>query len=432
MTSLLTYSLAVSVLMLILAPVTQLVVSRNSFHRFNRFVLLSTMALCVALPVIIHLLRSSVPSSVTELQITLNDVTIIDNVSRRVSGNIAGFNPVNVATYIYYIGISLFALYELSAWIRLRRLIGQCRKMTYGKHTLCIHDNQDLAPFSCMGHIVISDADYQSDSAPILLHESAHLAKRHWLDLLLMDIVTIFLWYNPIAWLLRDRLRQIHEYEADKSVIDQGISVIDYQKLLINTAIDRKIIRLTNSFASNGSNFRRRVLMIGSPVQNTKRKYLALLLVPTCIIAAAAVNNNITAEILSSISGERLNNISTAEPEPNDAPAVTEPIADTDDVIQLPSPNIDQKPLASYICSVMYDGEFGGDPMKFLIKFTVDKDGKVSDVVTSPDSDNEIVLAVKESLHKVEFTTKYNNGDKPVNMTFTLPVTYNLDSKDKK
>ncbi len=73
---------------------------------------------------------------------------------------------------------------------------------------------KEMAPFSWMRYIVISEADYKESDKEIIAHELAHIEGRHSIDLILAEAVTIMHWFNPAAYLLKQELRNIHEYQA--------------------------------------------------------------------------------------------------------------------------------------------------------------------------------------------------------------------------
>ena len=69
----------------------------------------------------------------------------------------------------------------------------------------------------------------------ILTHEMAHIRARHSVDMLICSFCVILQWFNPAVWLLKQELENIHEYEADESVINHGIDAKHYQLLLIKS-----------------------------------------------------------------------------------------------------------------------------------------------------------------------------------------------------
>lgn len=84
-----------------------------------------------------------------------------------------------------------------------------------------------------MGYIVISRKDLEENGREILIHELAHIHNRHSWDLLAADVCIFFQWFNPASWLLKQELQNIHEFEADETVIKEGVDAKQYQLLLI-------------------------------------------------------------------------------------------------------------------------------------------------------------------------------------------------------
>lgn len=433
-TAILSYSLAISILLLFLAPVALLVVNHNSFHRFNRFILLSVITVSFLIPSFLFYFNSTWRAGAPEIQITLSEKDISENLSNIAKSEVAGVSILQILIYIYFIGISIISLYSIIAFIRLTGLVNRCRKEKSSDYTLCLHNNSSIAPFSFMRFIVISESDYQANGHIILLHETTHISNIHWIDLIYLDLAIIFLWYNPIIWLLRNKLRQIHEYEADQAVINHGINAIDYQKILITTAIDRKSISFTHSFANRSNSFRKRISMIGHSDSDSKRKSLALFLIPACVIALGAINNNISAEILSVIanSGTKpMGIISPADINNDDNQKLTESIAkeepsDTHNIDNtttvLPSPIVDQEPLAKLIkYSISISDNFDDFiNKKFVIELAIDENGKITNVDTKSDDQNLNVL-INEAFNKVEFEA-YNHNGKPIKLQIALPI----------
>lgn len=75
--------------------------------------------------------------------------------------------------------------------------------------------NSEIIPFSWFRNIIISAEDYNTNREVIIEHERAHIQLKHNYDLLFINTLAIFQWFNPIFWLLRKELITIHEYQAD-------------------------------------------------------------------------------------------------------------------------------------------------------------------------------------------------------------------------
>ncbi|WP_020533522.1 M56 family metallopeptidase [Flexithrix dorotheae] len=81
----------------------------------------------------------------------------------------------------------------------------------------------------------------------ILKHEMTHVKQWHSLDILIFELATILLWFNPVIYLFKRDLRQIHEYLADANAMGEKPKF--YAQKMLTLATGNKIVLLTNSFA---------------------------------------------------------------------------------------------------------------------------------------------------------------------------------------
>lgn len=103
------------------------------------------------------------------------------------------------------------------------------------------------ASFSWMKYIVLSREDYEEGCTQILTHEKAHVALRHSWDLLFVNLVATLQWFNPVIWMLRSDLRDLHEFEADDAVLRSGANIREYQYLLIKKLSARAATQLSTA-----------------------------------------------------------------------------------------------------------------------------------------------------------------------------------------
>ena len=128
-------------------------------------------------------------------------------------------------------GILTLCQFAYSFYALFRLMRQGTPKLVDGIHLILT--DQPVAPFSWMQTIVISRKDFEESGIEIMTHEMAHIKARHSIDLLISEICILFHWFNPSVWLLRQELQNIHEYEADESVLNQGVDAKRYQLLLI-------------------------------------------------------------------------------------------------------------------------------------------------------------------------------------------------------
>ena len=262
----------------------RLLLSKETFHRFNRIVLLGTAALSFVLPLCV---------------ITFKEVVVVPAMtasSETFTGEVAGTAAMvpEVSEPIWSVILcSLFALGALAVLIHvvisiigIRRMIrsGNSQALESGE-TLIITET-DTAPFSWMKYIVISREDYESGYSQILTHEKAHIALRHSWDILFVDMITALQWFNPAIWMLKADLRALHEFEADDAVLRSGANIKEYQYLLIRKAVSKSGYSVANSF--NHSTLKARITMMLNKKSSRMSAWKALYVLPLVGISLAA------------------------------------------------------------------------------------------------------------------------------------------------
>ncbi len=266
------------------------VLSRETFHRLNRYTLLAIMALSWMIPLLAGALSFRTGANVVPEMIVEQPLATLS------TGAVAPLEPsawqsvfVPVFT-LYFIGIAFCVLYQIVSYLRLWRLLSK------GKHTalnndirLILHTDTHMAPFSWMKYIVLSEDDYTEDGAAIIAHETSHIRLRHSWDLMTAHAFVILQWFNPFAWLIYRDLRNTHEYEADKSVLDEGFEAQHYQLLLIKKAVGTRLYSMANGY-NHSNNLKKRITMMLQKKSNAwaRLKYaLVLPLAATTVVAFA-------------------------------------------------------------------------------------------------------------------------------------------------
>ncbi|MBQ8487075.1 MAG: M56 family metallopeptidase [Prevotella sp.] len=140
------------------------------------------------------------------------------------------------------------------------------------------------APCSWMRWMILNPADVNTRA--IIKHELAHIRLGHSWDMLLCELTCRMLWFVPFAWMLRQDLRDVHEYQADAQVLQGGIRDEEYQLLLIKKATSTGLQPVVNAF--NQSPIKRRFKMM---YRKPSRRWVALkatYLLPLSALAVVA------------------------------------------------------------------------------------------------------------------------------------------------
>ena len=304
------YILKSSVCLVLFYLFFRLLLSKETFHRFNRMALLGVLFFSLLIPCIEVTTRHQVEVQqavlsieqlllMAELEATPANVGAVQETS--------AISWVQVVLLVYLAGILFLACRNIYSLICLFRLIhsGKHEKLEKGV-TLVVH-NQEIAPFSWMKYIVISRKDLEENGREILIHEMAHIHHRHSVDLLVADICIFFQWFNPSAWLLKQELQNVHEYEADETVINEGVNAKKYQLLLIKKAVGTRLYSMANSF--NHSKLKKRITMMLKEKSNPWARLKYLYVLPLATIAVTAFARPEISERVEEISAVKVNDL---------------------------------------------------------------------------------------------------------------------------
>ncbi len=260
----------------------KLFLSKETFHAVNRVVWLLTIAVSLLLPLfewgglytfITPVMISDIPVGLpASLPLDMPLVTIDENL----------FMIVEFILIAYLLVAALFAVRLILSYSNLNKYISHKRQtvdhtsesLTYLKLLescknmmgvqsnifLLLHD-KNISPCSWMNNIIISRRDINEGGREIIMHELAHIKYKHSLDVLIVDLLIVFQWFNPIVWFYKQSLLQTHEYMADKSVLDTGVNTKLYQLLLIKKTADESFgYSMANNF--NNSKLKNRIVMM--------------------------------------------------------------------------------------------------------------------------------------------------------------------------
>lgn len=277
----------------------KLLMSKETFHSFNRFSLLGLFLISISLPFCnIDFLQHPTAAEIT-VDMPAFEAEILPVEVSHVSAEKSGIDSlVKWCMIIYCSGILLFGIRNLWMLSRIIQITRSGKTEEIGRYlteqsiipkgrkvTLTVTD-YPIAPFSWMNHIVLSHADLHENVHEILLHELAHIRRRHSIDLLLADLFILFQWFNPAAWLAKSELQTVHEFEADEEVIRSGVNAQEYQLLLIKKAVGSRLYSIANSL--NHSNLKKRITMMQKKESKSWARAKFLLALPLAAVAVAA------------------------------------------------------------------------------------------------------------------------------------------------
>ncbi len=408
-----------------------LLMRKTTFFTFNRFALLFGSLLCLALP-LIHWDFSGTAVSNVIPTLTLPQA-VVSAEGGTLSAAHKGISWLGAISGIYLLGACVVLIMNILSIIQTSRMIASGEHIRKDGFKVTIVDAQ-VASFSFLGHIVISREDFTANPV-ILTHEMSHVRKYHSVDVLLFSAITVLHWFNPLVWLVRAELKMLHEYEADESVIDQGVNAADYQLLLVKKTVGEHRFRLANGF--NHTKLSNRLAMMMSEKNNGWFRLAYVVCIPllVCTLCFSSFTKPGSTESLSNeaaIAGTSPDYVSVIVTEGNrndvtvdDDEPVPFQMVETRPVFQGGDANNFAKWVNEHLI-YPEDAVKAKKEGRVVVQFTITKTGKLENVKvlrgTFKSLDEEALRVVKSS--PVWEPGKMQG--KAVDVTYTFPIVFKL------
>ena len=264
-----------------------ILLSKETFHRFNRVMLLGIMVAAFVVPMLhITTEHPTIINEEVQLMENMTDRGIVFIYEDEAMEPQPQFNWVQVIKWVYLVGVAVMLIITLIQVFNLVRLMrgGIHQKDEQGNTIILI--NGEIPPFSIFHFIVMSVKDYESGRQYILTHEQEHIRLGHSYDLLLMQVLKTIQWFNPFVWFISRDLKTIHEYEADQAVINQGIDAKQYQLFLVKKVVGNRLQPFTNNL-KHGS-LKKRIAMMYQKKSNRWLMLKALFAIPVIALTISA------------------------------------------------------------------------------------------------------------------------------------------------
>ena len=462
------YDLKVALLIAVFYMFYRLLLARETFHHVNRIVLLTTAVASYVLPLCVITIHETVVMQQTP-------TVTIDGLQA------SAYEPAStplwqiVLPILFVIGVAAATGHTLCSLIRIIRLISHSEQHPQADGTtICVTGNADLAPFSWMHYIVMNRSDYDISDAAILAHERGHIRLHHSCDVLLVDLLTALQWFNPAMWMLRSDLRAIHEYEADAAVLSQGINARQYQYLLITKAGGIGGYSLANGITHSA--LKNRITMMTNKTSKSSHLLKLLALLPIVGVTLALNAETVTDYVYNNDEPQKQVPVKKGRQNAaikNNGKTILQVVEAQDQKTEAEAPKTEQKEQKGEVVVVGYATpneraeaprdvfdvvekmpEFPGGPQElfgFLAKtikypaeaemagtqgrviatFVVRKDGSISDAHVVKSVDPLLDAEALRVINAMPAWTPGSQSGKPVNVKYTIPITFRLDGKTK-
>ena len=278
-----------------------LLLSRETFHRFNRIALLLVLVTSMILPFVQLTIQK--PEFLVYEEASMQDFFVQPEIQfekeYEASQHEEQHEIVNsteqecpskpslegIGEAVYFLGfLASLAIFFFQLFRLFKEIKGGVHTKDELGNTIVIHGG-NFAPYSFLHYIIINASDYEHLRQPILAHEQAHIRLGHTWDLLLLEAVKALQWFNPFVYLLGRDLKAVHEYEADNAVLNFGIDAKTYQLLLVTKAVGSRLQTVCNNLSHHS--LKKRIKMMHK--NNSNRWLMSKALVLPALMALALV-----------------------------------------------------------------------------------------------------------------------------------------------
>ncbi|WP_353959435.1 TonB family protein [Mucilaginibacter aquaedulcis] len=347
--------------------------------------------------------------------------------------------------------------------------IGQILAVLYGAGILClsirliwqlimlkrvINQPRATAAYSFFGKIRLDEAN--EDNRIIEAHEQVHAQQWHSADVLLVELVMIVNWFNPVVYLYRVSVKHIHEYIADRQAVKAGTNKAEYALLLLSQTFETPAHRLVNPFY-NHSLLKQRIIML----QKNKSQRISLikyglsapLFILMLILSSATINNSKPVTVINSKAHQLFNEPAQTDFLENtvvdeqliikNAAVVKTAVIDTVKKKSNVYTSVDKVPefpggleaFGKFLgANVRYpaDAREHGIQGRVIVTFVVERDGSLSGYEVRRGVNKQLD---DEAVRVLKLSPKWEpgvRGNEKVRTQYTVPINFSLAKEDNK
>ncbi|MGC4099841.1 M56 family metallopeptidase [Ferruginibacter sp.] len=226
-----------------------LFLEREKMHRFKRAYLLVAVVLSFTIPLI------TIPTPAV-INVAPLQQSILLPVEQPV---VAGSSQPLMNTQTDYIALFILFLYAAIALFRLavftRNMvtiysrIRNNAQVHQGNATFILLE-KNVTPHSFLHFIFLDKTTYENGAIEkeVISHELTHVRQKHSLDIIFIELLLVFFWFNPFLYLYRRAIQLNHEFLADDAVVETFHNATAYQYLLLEKAAQPGSSPLTSQF----------------------------------------------------------------------------------------------------------------------------------------------------------------------------------------
>lgn len=267
------YFLTASLFLILFYSCYALLLRRNTFFGLNRAYLLLSIGLSLVLPFV------ELPNE-TLTSLPKGSINLPTFVVGQQSASDYSLTLVDRISIVYALGIlAMFIRLVLNVWA-VFRLIHSGKAEKRGAYILVRLPDDSSPSFSFGPYLVLNRRDALAEPDALLCHEESHIRQRHTVDILILELVQLILWFNPILIYYKRALQEVHEFLADRAVLKTPQP--DYPQQLVAYALNVSPTALITPFVSK-STLKQRIIMLKKPVSKRRALFGYALVLPLAV-----------------------------------------------------------------------------------------------------------------------------------------------------
>lgn len=291
----------------------RLLLRRETFHGLKRGALMLSLVLSYVLPVTVITIHRNIPvaqtaestqpaatpinqiqpfSPVAQTSAPAPSVSASESAAVQASAVQKDKTAVlfQILLAAYLAGLIVMLLLRVRSILKVSAIVRGGETVERGDGYRIVVTDKNVSPFSWLGTIVVRQKDYAGIDSNVLRHEKAHIAHGHPLELMLLDFMSLFQWFNPAVWVLRRDLCLVHEQQADADVLKSVPDARPYQFMLLSQSQGGLAFNIVASF--NGNGVESRIDMMNRK-RSGRRQMLRFLYIPVLICISLALTANV-------------------------------------------------------------------------------------------------------------------------------------------
>ena len=246
------------------------------YFRLKRYYLISGILISFFFPFFTFHYQIEIPAPGINLT-GINASGAVGTTAARPPLNEKYFDYRYVFLLLYLTGIVFLVFRSVRNTGLLMKIINKS-KVNYRNRVKLVRTTEFSSSFSFFNYVFINSEVNEKELDVIINHELVHVNQKHWLDLILVELLRLVQWINPLVWIYTRFIKQNHEYIADEMMVQQTANPAVYKAVLVNQLFDSSVISLSNSF--NYSLNKQRFDMMKKIVTSPYRKMKILLVLP--------------------------------------------------------------------------------------------------------------------------------------------------------